>query len=762
MFRKLAICAVLVALFNSVSCNTTCGLQLQEKMTSAIFNACDTILSDSIEALSAYVSMSKLFHQTMNGPPEKVDSEDNISQFAMWDINNWRSSEGVDLYVGWEDNAYVGYFSSSLGPRLGFVSSCPPENCTMDLYSGVGRDGRSSSTSTTTSYTATKRPWYIAGKDSCSLDNNNFVDCQLINTPLYADFFTGALYLTPALGLANFQGNPLFRFNEDVYPYGLQGQSGTQKSGIAGVAAVDISCSDFADILEAEVALGSGSVAFMMEDVTWNLVAVSDGTPITFKGENGNLNRMQARTSQSPLIADVSDYIISNKYLSDNTIVWNGNIITVRKYFKNLLTWYIVVVSIYDSSVACDIKAEKIALNDVSHSLNQVLGQVVGASRMIQGGVTYNLYPNPLKSPRKADLWKLGSNTTNVQNMLIATLSTFNKFTGAYIGYADGTFVGYALEIDGSFKKFLYQEKSSPWKNVYYTDPNTGYVANPDYVNPSSNSSYDCRSRPWYLDALAAGKGVWSAPYVYDASSNYAIGLTYSVPFYDPQNNNLIGVIGVDWSFDTANAFLENFGGSGVVYYAYETVLSPLTTSSKMSPEYNMLMSSSGAACINAAGTQQVKAWNSEGVNDYFVSTSAMYAKDKSFVYDGSFTTGPLQCEVLNYQSYGLFWRLVGASYLYPTGTTGATGATGGDSASDGQGQDSQQAAAVAADTVGTDVVASVLNSNMHIITAVLVIAVFQMMVSLYIANQSYYSGADKAVDTDTSITDPKTTDSTA
>ncbi len=74
--------------------------------------------------------------------------------------------------------------------------------------------------------------------------------------------------------------------------------------------------------------------------------------------------------------------------------------------------------------------------------------------------------------------------------------------------------------------------------------------------------------RPWYQEAVKAGKGVWSDPYQ-DASSGKWV-VTYAVPIY--RNGELIGVIGLDVFIDTLVNEIKSVkvGETGYAYVVNE------------------------------------------------------------------------------------------------------------------------------------------------------------------------------------------------
>ena len=682
MYRILCLIAILGFAFSA----PLCSLSTQQEMAGSILNQVDKLIDASIVALHAYALQSKYFRTSMTGSPA-LDSTSNKAQQSIWNIMSFHDS--VYVYTGWEDNGFVGYFKQSVGANIVFdyQEAGTTKSNTYNINPTTGMSSGSSLKEN--SYQCTIRPWYTAAKGACKPDPNDYYVCAVIITPLYASVFDGALTFTPALAMPNWEGNSQFEFTNDVYPFGGANTKISSTHGgasaISGVVATDIPCGLFNDILAKEVSIGGAAVAYMM-DTDNNLVAVSDGSAVSIISASLTATRLPAPQSKSPLIASTSAYLQSNSFLSDNTIIWNKLVITVRKYSQNSVKWYIVVVNNYDSLESCDFAVQKLALNDVVHAVDSSLQSIVNAGKMLSGGINLGLFPNSMTAPSLTNLWKLGGSSAaiNLQSMIIAVGLTFPQVSWLYVGYPDNTFTGYVMKDTGGFGTFEYRNGTGPDRHGYYTNQ-AGAVANPDYVNYfKTNKDYVTTGRPWYTAAEAVKKPVWSAPYVF-ASETGEIGMTYSIPFYDG-TGTLMGVVGIDFTLGAAAKVIEQFGDSGTIYYAMETAASPPMDNSGDSAAYNLLFSSSMANAVNPSGTAQNKATDQQSVKDYYIATSANYIKDTSSTYDGTFTTGPLQGTLTNYQKFGLFWRFVGVSYQYPTSSDAPSGVSSSPSAAEKDG----------------------------------------------------------------------------
>ena len=714
---------VVAACWSVAAGNSVCTLDTMEAMVSSISN----IVIDSVEGgLTAIRSISmqmKHLHSTLKGPPSVVDSTTNRVQRALWNNHKWFLD--LNTYIGWENSAFMGYSDNDGNTYLSFKANYTTEFMIYGDLDSAGQTLAYSQIRIKAGYNTTSRPWYTAAKAMCLPDNNGYYDCGAVVTPLYVSQDSShSLTLTVAQAIPNYEGKPLFAYNEGVYMYGLQGQSDVSdistKSAFAGVIATDIPCSLFNDALKEEVDAGGASVAYIMES-SYDLVAVSDGSDVAVI-DGVNALRLSAQQSKSPLIASTSQYLVSNKFLSDNTLVWNDVAITVRKYFKNNAKWYIVVVSSYSPAESCDFRSQKLVLADVVHSTDTLLNEAKLAGRMLQGGINNEMFPNSKAPPMMGDLFKLNSSTVNIQNMIIAVGEAFPRVSTIYVGYADDTCVGYLLdtsaEDDISFNSFTFVDGSDHIMHNYYACADSGYAANPDYVGPSSSSpGYYPTQQLWYINAAEKQEPVWSPPYFF---MHAELGMTFSIPFYD-NDGNLAGVIGIDIGFARASATLRKYGNSGTAYYLMETNESPLKDNTQQTAEYSMLMSSSDASIVNDAGDEQVKAWDADGVKDYLVATSATYMKDSEFVYNGEFSTGPLECSVFNYHSHGLHWRFVGVSYQYPAGTPTTD-------SSNGNGGDNKEAPS-ASDNY--DVILNISNTGENLVVALLMIIILHFLVSV-------------------------------
>lgn len=153
-----------------------------------------------------------------------------------------------------------------------------------------------------------------------------------------------------------------------------------------------------------------------------------------------------------------------------------------------------------------------------------------------------------------------------------------------------------SLQVDAIHKTL------SPFASTYpgVTSTYIGLTNKETVIAPVNDvpKDYDPHSRPWYIDAVAAQKAVWSEPYV-DAFTGEQV-ITISQPIYD-DNAILLGVIATDLSLS----------------YLMETI-------AQMDPGFNgeiILISATGTAIVHST-LQQKNVFELEGYTA-LASTSA-------------------------------------------------------------------------------------------------------------------------------------------
>lgn len=138
----------------------------------------------------------------------------------------------------------------------------------------------------------------------------------------------------------------------------------------------------------------------------------------------------------------------------------------------------------------------------------------------------------------------------------------------AYIAFKDGNFWGVGPGAEGDLE---FQQ------TVKQTSVGSTIAAGKLVTNSSHFSSFDPRTRAWYLKAEEEKTPIWSKPYVF--YFNHHPGITRALPIYDDEeHHDLIGVVGVDFDVEALTAFMAagesgNEGARTVVFSGDGVVL---------------------------------------------------------------------------------------------------------------------------------------------------------------------------------------------
>lgn len=107
-----------------------------------------------------------------------------------------------------------------------------------------------------------------------------------------------------------------------------------------------------------------------------------------------------------------------------------------------------------------------------------------------------------------------------------------------------------------------YKESHPDVLNVY-----VGTSAKKMFVFPEAQlpTGFDPTSRPWYTEAVKAGKPIWTEPYLDTATKKLVISV--AKPVIDPENKQVIGVVGLDISLETLSTMIQSMkiGKAGYV-----------------------------------------------------------------------------------------------------------------------------------------------------------------------------------------------------
>ncbi|MFB2876318.1 cache domain-containing sensor histidine kinase [Floridanema aerugineum] len=181
----------------------------------------------------------------------------------------------------------------------------------------------------------------------------------------------------------------------------------------------------------------------------------------------------------------------------------------------------------------------------------------------------------------------------------------FNSVSAIYLGSPQA---GEILEIersgDQSLWRLIIANETTGSLMYFYSTDSEGNRANLLKVD---TRKYDARIRPWYNNAVTAGKNVWNEIYI--GFSSKKLLLTNSQPAYD-LNGNLIAVCAVNLYVEDISKFLRQIEAvrSGKIYIvdrsgllvANSTLEQPFIFNSNREPERIKALNSSDALIRSA------------------------------------------------------------------------------------------------------------------------------------------------------------------
>ena len=142
-------------------------------------------------------------------------------------------------------------------------------------------------------------------------------------------------------------------------------------------------------------------------------------------------------------------------------------------------------------------------------------------------------------------------NPALLEKLLFQQLQTAPQFAGVFYGDEDGNFT-YVMKSEGPgpFRsKFIARDGEARNTQLIWRDDR--FRAVKTQADPAD--TYDPRVRPWYKNAKASSKLIWTDPYIFFSAKKP--GITVASPVLDPQGS-VTGVIGVDIEIDAISDFL--------------------------------------------------------------------------------------------------------------------------------------------------------------------------------------------------------------
>ncbi len=136
--------------------------------------------------------------------------------------------------------------------------------------------------------------------------------------------------------------------------------------------------------------------------------------------------------------------------------------------------------------------------------------------------------------------------------VLAGLVSNNEGFSSVEIGLPDGSTYTASRETDGSITRRSDVRTSANVIRTYYFE-------NPDLPNKWQNSvksleeGYDARKRPWFKQAVRAGKTIWTDMYVSATSKQFEYSC--ATPIYD-KDHALVAVAAIDINLMTLSKFL--------------------------------------------------------------------------------------------------------------------------------------------------------------------------------------------------------------
>ncbi|WP_045212659.1 ATP-binding protein [Desulfonatronovibrio magnus] len=132
-------------------------------------------------------------------------------------------------------------------------------------------------------------------------------------------------------------------------------------------------------------------------------------------------------------------------------------------------------------------------------------------------------------------------------------ISMFPLVSSVYFGNIHGGLINSGREFPGDERYMIMTEGFEAGEfRKYLLDSKGEPLGRPQII-----SSFDARTRPWFMKAVAAGGPVWSDAYILFTGQDMA--LAASQPVYD-QGGELSGVVAVDVFLSNISVFLQKIG----------------------------------------------------------------------------------------------------------------------------------------------------------------------------------------------------------
>lgn len=160
-------------------------------------------------------------------------------------------------------------------------------------------------------------------------------------------------------------------------------------------------------------------------------------------------------------------------------------------------------------------------------------------------------------------------NPKSMERYFFEQLRLYPQFAGIYFGSTDGSF--FYVKRDDEFAEGGYRTKiisrDGDLRNVELLWRDADYVETGR--NRDLEDTFDPRTRPWFMKALATRDLVWTNPYIFFTSGQP--GITTAAPVLD-SGGTIKGVVGVDIEITEISTFLARLkiGNSGSAFILSE------------------------------------------------------------------------------------------------------------------------------------------------------------------------------------------------
>ncbi|MDJ0714644.1 MAG: adenylate/guanylate cyclase domain-containing protein [Prochloraceae cyanobacterium] len=146
----------------------------------------------------------------------------------------------------------------------------------------------------------------------------------------------------------------------------------------------------------------------------------------------------------------------------------------------------------------------------------------------------------------------LSVRSAKTERYLWQIMQQFNNVSWLSLGSQQGEYYGIFRNDNKQFLEIVISNSATSYQNNYYALDRLGNRTGAKRV--TVKSKYDPRLRPWYTEAVKAGRGIWTP--IYQGFDPDKIFVSSSQPIYAP-TGNLLGVIAVDVSLGNINQFLS-------------------------------------------------------------------------------------------------------------------------------------------------------------------------------------------------------------